>query len=179
MGKHEVRARGVAMHSRCQNHEFRLVRSTLRAPRIDEMGKSLLDVASDYAFERLNDVDGSLAKLPLPLQTVVVVYSAQGVIDNGGLEYFYESDFPNNPPYALFVSAYRRIGAVDAADCIEKSAALFPFPNPHMHRVKRDQFLEKKVSAAFSSLSDRICGDESVWKKLALYVKQNRAAFKI
>jgi hypothetical protein len=143
------------------------------------MGKSLLDVASDYAFERLNDVGGSVAKLPLSLQTVVVIYSAQGVIDNGGLEYFYENDFPDNPPYSLFVSAYRRIGAVEAANCIEQSAAMFPFPDPHLHQKKRDRFLDRKASRAFSVLSDRICGDESVWKNLALYVKNNRAAFKL
>jgi uncharacterized protein DUF4375 len=143
------------------------------------MGKTLLDKASDYAFARLEEVEGSLTKLPLPLQTVVVIYSAQGVIDNGGLEYFYESDFPNNPPYSLFVTAYRRIGAMEAARCIERTAAMFPFPDPHLQQVKRDRFLEGKASREFRLLSDRICGDQSVWDKLAVYVEKNRDAFKL
>ena len=143
------------------------------------MPKSFLDLASDYAFKRLEDADGSLAKLPLPLQTVCVIYSAQGVIDNGGLDYFYENDFPNNPPYSLFVSAYRRIGALQAADCIAKTAAMFPFPDPHRHHKKRDKFIESRASPEFFALSDRICGDQSVWDKLTLYVEQNRAAFKL
>jgi hypothetical protein len=143
------------------------------------MAKTLLDIASDYAFERLEDADGSLAKLPLPLQTVAVIYAAQGVIDNGGLEYFYEADYPNNPPYSLFVAAYRRIGANEAADCIAKTAAMFPFPNPHLYREKRDKFIESKKSREFSKLSHRICGDESVWEKLDLFVKEHRAAFNL
>jgi hypothetical protein len=74
------------------------------------MSESLLDKASEYAFAQLEDACGDVSLLPLPLQTVAVIYSAQGVIDNGGLEYFYESDFDGTPEYSFFVNAYRRIG---------------------------------------------------------------------
>jgi Domain of unknown function (DUF4375) len=143
------------------------------------MDDPLLAAACDYAFKRLEDADGSLTKLPLALQTVVVVTSAQGVIDNGGLEYFYENDYPHNPPYSLFVAAYRRIGALEAADCIEQTAAMFPFRNPHFHHEKRRGFMEREASPQFRALSGRICGDKTVWGKVADYVKQNRAAFKL
>jgi hypothetical protein len=119
--------------------------------------------------------------LPLPLQTVVVIYSAQGIIDNGGLEYFYESDFNNEPPYFFFTEAYRRIGADEAADCIEKTAAMFGIPDPHLKRLERWDFLERikgDETHEFSLLSRKICGDQQVWKKLAEYVATNHGAFK-
>src|SRR4051794_17041806 len=97
------------------------------------MDHALLERASDYAFSRLKEAGNRPSDLALPLQTVVVISSAQGIIDNGGLEYFYESDFPGNPPYSFIAEAYRRIGAVGAAECIEKTASMFPFPEPHRH----------------------------------------------
>jgi hypothetical protein len=41
---------------------------------------------------RVQEVGGDVSLLPEPVQTVVVVDTSQGIIDNGGLEYFYESD---------------------------------------------------------------------------------------
>ena len=70
---------------------------------------------------------GDMEALPVPLRTLLMVEAAQGMIDSGGLEYFYEADFPNNPAYDVFVQAYRRIGAESAAECIEASALMFPF----------------------------------------------------
>lgn len=61
-----------------------------------------LEKASDFAFAQLDEVNGDTGKLPLPLQTVVVICTAQGTVDNGGFEYFFESDFPNNLDYGLF-----------------------------------------------------------------------------
>ena len=54
--------------------------------------------AADYAFRRFEEVGEQIDRLSDPLRTFVIVYSAQGLIDNGGLEYFFASDFPGNPP---------------------------------------------------------------------------------
>jgi hypothetical protein len=81
--------------------------------------QSFLDRAAEYTFAELKRLGRDPAKLPAPLQTVALIYPAQGIIDNGGFEYFFEADFDFNPPYSLISAAYRRIGAVDAADCID------------------------------------------------------------
>jgi hypothetical protein len=131
------------------------------------MSESLLDKASDYAFARLKEAGGDVSRLPITLQTVAVIYSAQGVIDNGGL--------------AFFVTAYRRIGAESAAACIEESAAMFPFGQPHLHEAKRQEWLEgvrDDESHTFVRLSRKICGDQAVFLKLAEYVDANRDDFK-
>lgn len=135
----------------------------------------------DYAVSCLGRAGGDMQALPVPLRTLLIVESAQTMIDCGGLEFFYEADFPNNPPYADFVDAYRRIGAESAASCIEASALMFPFAEPHYFEPLRQAWLEKMLgdpAGEFARLSARICGDASVWEKLAEYVEENRDAFR-
>ena len=134
----------------------------------------------DYAVSCLHQAAGDMEALPLELQTLLLVESAQGIIDNGGLAYFYEADFPNNPPYSVFVEAYRRIGADAAAACIAGSARMFPFAEPQLFEPLRQLWLEKlgaEPDSEFHRLSQRICGDASVWSRLAEYVENNRHAF--
>ena len=141
------------------------------------MDRDLLDKALNFAFARLDEAGNSPSKSLLPFQTLVVVYSAQGIIDNGGLEYFYENDWPAHPPYSFFAPAYRRIGAIEAAECIERTSSMFPFSKPHLHRRRRARFMERDAPPEFRALSDRICGDASVWEKLSAYVEDNRSTF--
>jgi len=136
----------------------------------------------DFALAQLKEMGGDILSLPTPLQTVVAVESAQGIIDNGGLEYFYEADFVGSPEYGFFVSAYRRIGAETAAMCIEATAAMFPFVQPHLHESKRIGWLDGvrgDENHQFVKLSRKVCGDEAVFRKLAQYVEANREAFRL
>jgi hypothetical protein len=137
-----------------------------------------LDAAADVAFACLERVDGDVSKLDEPLQTVVVIFSAQGVIDNGAFAYFFGNNFPGNPPYSLFVEAYRRIGATEAAANIERAAGMFPFPQPHLSVEERRAFMDSlEEDSEFFSLGDRVCGDETVWRKLDRYVLDTVSAF--
>jgi hypothetical protein len=144
------------------------------------MSQSLLDQASAYATARVKEAGGDVSRLSEPVQTVAVIDTAQGIIDNGGLEYFYESDFPGNPPYSFFVETFRRIGAESVASCIEVTSRMFPFSEPHLYEAKRQQWLDEvkeDETHEFVRLSRRACGDESVFRKLAEYVEKNRDAF--
>jgi hypothetical protein len=104
--------------------------------------KTQFDKAIDHALREFDRV-GDLDKLPRAIRTVAIVQSAQGIIDNGGLQYFFESDFPNQPPYTIFVDAYREIGASAEADALGSAVALFPFAQPHKDKAGRDSFLER------------------------------------
>lgn len=144
------------------------------------MTDSPLDQPYDYAVSCLAAAGGDMQVLPLPLQTLLMVEAAQMMIDSGGLEYFYEADFPNNPPYEAFALAYRRIGAESAAACIEASALMFPFDEPQFFEEMRQVWLEKlrvDPRQEFARLSGRICGDAAVWEKLSQYVQGNIDAF--
>lgn len=134
----------------------------------------------DFALDRLTAAGGDVAALAVPLQTLLIVESVQSMIDAGGLEYLYEADFPNNPPYSAFADAYRRIGADAAAGCIEASSLLFPFAEPHLFQELRLLWLERWRAAPgdeFGRLDAQVRADASVWDKLARYVQQHGDAF--
>ena len=101
------------------------------------MEQDLTQQAYELVQRMLDETDGDSDRLPEVLQTAYFVYLGQGVIDNGGLEYFYENDFAGQPPYDLIVAAFRRVGAYAVADCIESTADMFPFSSPHLKREKR------------------------------------------
>ncbi|GAB1263586.1 DMP19 family protein [Aurantivibrio infirmus] len=56
-------------------------------------------------------------------KTIVMVVSAQGIIDNGGFEYFFENTFEGNPSLQDFVVAYREIGMLDCGVAFKKAIA--------------------------------------------------------
>ena len=141
--------------------------------------RSQLDNAMEYASAELERV-GDLEKLSRAVRTVVIIQAAQGIIDNGGLQYFFESDFPNQPPYAIVVDAYREIGAIVEADAVAAAVSLFPFAEPHKNRARRDEFLEhlhENLSSPMWDLDGKLCGSEEVWRLLASYVGRNSQSF--
>lgn len=144
------------------------------------MTQSFLDQAIEHACELLPNAGGDARALPEPMRTVVLVQAAQAIIDNGGLEYFFESDFPLNPSYSTFVDAFRRIGADTVARCIEVSVAMFPFPHPHLHEAQRRGWLvsiQDNEKHEFARFSHTACGDAAVWQKLSDFVISNHDAF--
>jgi hypothetical protein len=139
---------------------------------------STLDRAANDAFRRLKRAGGDPRKLATPDATLVVIYGAQGVIDNGGFKYFFENDWPGRPPYSLFSDAYRRIGSERPADLLDRAVDLFPFPRPHLARRKRNQFMDAlREDHELFVLGDRVCGDRTVWQNLDSYVAKNLEAF--
>ena len=61
---------------------------------------------------------------PLTHKVVILVYSAQGIIDNGGFEYFFENPFEGNPDYQCFVKSFFQIGAIECSEAIKKAIKL-------------------------------------------------------
>lgn len=116
---------------------------------------------------------GSLRKCAVPIQVVLLVDSAQGIIDNGGLQYFYEVDFEEQGPYSDFIQAYRAIGAEGAASLLERSINLFPFADPHLYEQKRQRWLDEirdDEIHEFHDLNDKLIGHKGVFPKLKEYM---------
>ncbi len=142
--------------------------------------KSFLDRAAEYTYRELERQGGDPSKLDLQQQTVAILYSVQAIIDNGGFQYLFENDFPDTPRYSRFAEAYRRIGADQAAERLEKAVAMFPFENPHLHQDQRLTFMEPlEESSEFFELGNEVCGDEKVWAALEAYAKKNAASFPV
>ena len=137
--------------------------------------EDLLDEASDVAFARLDEVGGDARKLPAALRVVAMLYSAQGVIDNGGLRYFFANDWPGRPPYSLFVEAYRAIGAAAEAGVIAAAAAAFELEHPERESARRNEMLAGAVGEQLDGMSAKMTSD--VWRLLAAYARANESAF--
>jgi hypothetical protein len=135
----------------------------------------ILERASKLAFKKLKAAGGKVAKLEEPHLTVAIVYSVQGVIDNGGLTYFFESDWPGKPPYSLFADAYQGIGSADAAAAITQAAESFGVPHPEKDQKLRNSYMERffdPKSDGHDCWDDPICGDERVWTNLAKWIQK-------
>ena len=124
-----------------------------------------------------------VAALPDVVRTVALVQTAQGIIDNGGLQYFFEAEYPGKPPYPLFIDAYRNIGAAAAASTLAEAVSLFPFAEPHQYAAKRNKFMDsfrdedgEPVNSPFERLSKLLCGNKSVLRLLEAYVEKNAKA---
>lgn len=139
-----------------------------------------MDRVVEYAEKELEKNGGDPAQLDIPLQTVAVLYPVQTIIDNGGFRYLFENDFPFTPPYSLFSDAYRRIGAMEVAERLDRAVAMFPFPNPHLAHDRRNEFMDSlDESHEFFELGDQVCGDEGIWVALERYATQHAASFRI
>lgn len=138
------------------------------------MNDPSFDHASDRAFAQLAAVDGDLLRLDEVARTIVVIYSAQGVIDNGGLRAFFGGDWPGVPPYAMHADAYRRIGAIASAEAIEEAADMFALEAPERHAALRSLALQGAVGARIDALA--LTDGEEVWRLLAHYVERQAPA---
>ena len=126
--------------------------------------------------------EASIFSLPWVAQVVTVVVEAQGCIDNGGFIYFFEGDYPGDPPYSVFAEAFRAIGADESAECIEVAVSLFPFPEPHFNGDARRAYLRDHCmidertdnSSTLVKLGDRVIDNSTAnYALLARYIREH------
>jgi hypothetical protein len=130
----------------------------MRSHEIPAETYQVIELASNDVYRDQDEPGWRPDELAEPLFTVWAVEQAQGIIDNGSFQYFFENDWPENPSYSLFVDAFRRIGAQEAAACIQDAVQMFPSINPHLdYQMRRDYM---------NSLRDKEDDSESVMDKL-------------
>jgi tetratricopeptide (TPR) repeat protein len=146
--------------------------------------KAELNEAIRYVINEAKRV-GDPLKLPESVRMVFLVQGAQGIIDNGGLQYFFAWDWEGQPPYSIFIDAYRAIGAEAEADALAAAVASFPFADPHRHQEERRKFMEQfirekggtehRADSPFERYD--ICGNQAVYRLLLDYISLHAAAF--
>jgi hypothetical protein len=122
--------------------------------------------------------DWSPFKLPQPHVICWFVEQAHGKIGNGGLQYFFEGNWPDKPPYEKFIDAFNSIGSIEAGACLARAVALFPFPEPHLFVVRRNKFMDEcrerdgQWNTEFDRLGNRIMDLEPESDaRLAAYIR--------
>lgn len=141
--------------------------------------RSDLDSFIDRAFSRLDEAGNDLSVLEEPSQTIVVITSAQGQIDNGGLRSFFECDWPGSPPYSLFIDAYDRIECHAEASAIRHAVDSFGIDSPEHHVEERNAYIKNhngKKSHSVSGWEESICGNPGVWSNLLRWAIKNGAS---
>jgi hypothetical protein len=142
------------------------------------MTKSTLDLAVEGLYKELDGVNNDLTKISEVTRPIALLYMFQGMVDNGGFRYPMETDFPGFPPYSAFVDAYRAIGATEAASALEQAVALFTFDHPECSAEQRCEFMASQdEDSLFEQLSNKVCGDESIWKCMDEYVVKHYKDF--
>ena len=96
------------------------------------------------AQQMLTSVGDDMSRLPESVRIFLLVNGAQGVIDNGGYNYFFRQDWPGNPPYGDFADAYEAIGCIRQAADLRRVALSFPFSEPHLHKEERKAFIDAR-----------------------------------
>jgi Domain of unknown function (DUF4375) len=142
--------------------------------------EKLVNTVSKELYKRLGDA--SIFSLPWVTQVVTVVLGAHQYIDNGGFIYFFEGDYPGNPPYSIFADAFRAIGADESAECIEVAVSQFPFAEPHLHGDARRDYLRDHCmingrtdsSSTLVKLGDRVIDNSNTnYGLLAQYIRKH------
>ena len=116
--------------------------------------------------------------LDQPCRAAVIVYTAWGIIGNGGFQYFFESNFEGDPPFDIFTQAFRTVGLGEIALRFSELVALFPFNDPHKSSQKRQVFLECQppaFTAAMTKLEDLIYGHDDIEEILNSFLQREEA----
>jgi hypothetical protein len=122
----------------------------------------LIDWAADDVYQGQDSPSWSPYNQGVQRMTIWAIEKAQGTVNNGGFQFFFENDWPGNPEYVLFVEAFQRIGALEAADCLQDAIDMFPSESPHLDREMRRSYLaslrekQGRWKSVIDKLGDRV-----------------------
>ncbi len=131
-----------------------------------------MESAAEVVHAALARSNGRTELLPGEYRTFLAIHTGQAIIDNGGLQYFFEMDFDGQPNYSIFVDAYSSIGCDRAALLMAEAVAAFPFKDPHLHQRKRQRHLSAHPQS-FAAPEKFLCGNADVWRRLAQFAQKH------
>jgi hypothetical protein len=128
----------------------------------------LIETTFDYLVP--NSANLSEAQKP-----VVYLVTAHGIMENGGLRYFLESDFPDHVSHDEVAKCYVSIGMPKAYEIIKSSFRIFPGSTPPSDLPLRSRLLESEHSAAVIEKldADFFSQAEGFEHALATYIRAN------
>ncbi len=110
-------------------------------------------------------------------RVVMITWSAMGIIDNGGFEYLFSSDFDGDPGFRLTFGVFETLGVERAVSAFREALALFPdsVPDPdletRMHRYKQvPEETRESINRKFWSAG----WDNEIVTRLAAYIREHQ-----
>jgi hypothetical protein len=138
----------------------------------------IIDYAAGFSEKEFEKYGNDITKCPRVASVVHLVIMAQGVIDNGGLIYFFENNWPGLT-YDQFIDAYNEIGCPISANKIMTAKLSFGLPNVESDVDGRRKFMEsnKGEDGHIFGWGKDIYGAAGVYESLARYVIKNKSFF--
>ncbi len=115
---------------------------------IDQLYLKKMESISDKVFSQFGALanEKGISEIPEPERTLIAIYTAQGIIRNGGFAYFFELDFKGNNAYETIINSYKNLGLFEHAQSIERVLALFSGNKPQENFKEREEFIYKYMS---------------------------------
>jgi hypothetical protein len=117
----------------------------------------LIDATVDRIVKKGFDPNQS----PFAHKVAVMLTTAQGIIDNGGFEYFFGLPFHVQPNMEDFVAVYESVGANRSAKAFEEAISRSKTPDPTYEDLNQILWAES----------------ESNYKQLEAYIEAHRDLF--
>jgi hypothetical protein len=152
----------------------------------DDVDK-LLETEDDFElcdglFKRLikhHGEDLDVAKCKDKDQTVLLVWHAAGIIDNGGFQFLFEGNFKGDFHFAKTAAAFKTIQAAKCAAAIDDALKLFPNSKPPADIEKRLKLYQSASAAKRRAIDEKFFSEsKGVKTLLANYIRANRDDFK-
>ncbi|GAB1270331.1 hypothetical protein NBRC116493_35850 [Aurantivibrio infirmus] len=142
-------------------------------------GDKFIDELFDFVIE-----NGFNSQKSTPIEkTVVYIVTAQGIIENGGFKYFFESDFDDGKvSHEEIINYFKKIGSVNTASTLKKILEIFPNSKPQKNLYKRQEYIEKYIDSDKNRIVDRLESDLFNYMRmesanLEKYLKNNKDFF--
>jgi len=136
---------------------------------------------SEQYFELCNKVCQKIAetfggntaagKYPPVERTVVLTWTAAGIIENGGFRYLFGSVLPGDPHCSMAIEAFKEIHCIKAADALERAICLFPDCTPHEDTAERIIWYEAQAENLRAQLDSDFWNElDNITKCLGIYI---------
>lgn len=112
-------------------------------------------------------------------QSVILVWHASGIVDNGGFQYLFEGNFKGDPHFAKTAAVFKIIKASKCAAAVEEALRLFPDSKPPEDIKKRLKTYQAVPAAKRQAIDVKFFSESKQMKTiLAKYIRENREEFK-
>jgi hypothetical protein len=126
---------------------------------IDALFSRISEKEQKHGFDLLSECE----------KTVLLIWHASGIIENGGFQHFYEQTLDAE----AVAQAYERIGCGKCGDILRLSLSLFPGSLLHADPTERIDYIQRN-SDMFYNLSNLFWeADIEMEKRLAEYIRSN------
>ncbi|MFO0936977.1 MAG: DUF4375 domain-containing protein [Gemmataceae bacterium] len=136
----------------------------------DELFKLMIQhYGEDFDVSKCNEND----------QTVILVWHATGIIDNGGFQFLFEGNLNGDLFFTRTVAAFKTIKAFKCAEAFDEALKLFPGSQPPQDISKRLKVYQAIPAAKRKAIDVKFFSESKEMPMiLAKYIRENRAEFK-